>query len=150
MPTRDTQAHAAANLLAETSSASLSVVSSRLLALANPLDFLSRRQQRETSRMVSEKLAASFDGCMFASAELAALPYRMLLATAKPSTLTPAVCMEAWMAWGGLWIGVGNAALKPAHKTVVGNRARLRRAGKWRESLCRASVGLEAFDPNDC
>jgi hypothetical protein len=130
MSTRNKQAHVAAKLLAQTSSASLSVVSSRLLALANPRDFLSRRQQRETRLMVSEKLTAAFDGCMSASAELAALPYRMLLATAKPSTLTPSGCMEAWMAWGGLWIGVGNAALKPAHSTVVGNRARLQYAGK--------------------
>ena len=32
-----------------------------------------------------------------------------------------------WMARGGWWIGVGNAALQPARKTVMANQARLRR-----------------------
>jgi hypothetical protein len=31
------------------------------------------------------------------------------------------------MALGGLWIGVGNAALQPARDAVMANRARLRR-----------------------
>jgi hypothetical protein len=34
--------------------------------------------------------------------------------------------METWLARGGLWIGVDNAALQPARKTVMADHARLR------------------------
>ena len=126
MPAQDKHARTAARLLADTSSASASVVSARVLAFSNPFDFMSRHQQREMSRMVSEKVKAGYEGWMAASAELAAMPFRLLQATARPSAFTPAVAMETWMALGGLWIGVGNAALQPARKTVMANRARLR------------------------
>ena len=126
MSARNRQAKRAAKLVADTSSAAVSVASSRLLALADPSEFLSARQQREVARMLTEKMTAGFDGWMSASAAMAALPLRMLQASARPSAFTPAGCMEAWMAMGGLWIGVGNAALQPARNTVVENRARLR------------------------
>lgn len=127
MPTHNKQARTAARLMADTGSASASVVSARLLALSNPLDFMSRQQQSEVSKMVSEKMKAGFDGWMAASAEMAALPLRLLQATTRPSAFTPAAAMETWMVLGGLWIGVGNAALQPARRTVMANRARLRR-----------------------
>ncbi len=129
MSTRNRQARIAAKMMSDTSAASLSVATSRLMALSNPSDFLSHAQQREVTRMVSEKMSAGLNGWLSASAELAALPYRLMNATARPTAFTPAGCMEAWMALGGLWIGVGNAALRPARKTVVANQARLRRAG---------------------
>ena len=75
--------------MVDTGSASASVVSARLLALSNPFDFMSRQQQREVSKMVSEKMEAGFDGWMAASAEMAALPLRLLVATARPSAFTP-------------------------------------------------------------
>jgi hypothetical protein len=127
MPAQDKHARTAAKLMVDTGSASASVVSARLLAFSNPFDFMSRQQQREVSRMVSETLKAGLDGWMAASVELAAMPWRLLQATARPPAFTPAVAMETWMALGGLWIGVGNAALQPARDAVMANRARLRR-----------------------
>jgi hypothetical protein len=126
MPAHDKHARTAARLMADTGSASASVVSARLLAFSNPFDFMSRHQQREVSKMVSEKVKAGFDGWMAASAEMVAMPFRLLQATARPSAFTPVVAMETWMALGGLWIGVGNAALRPARNTVMANHARLR------------------------
>jgi hypothetical protein len=127
MPAQDKHARTAAKLMVDTGSASASVVSARLLAFSNPFDFMSRQQQREVSRMVSEKLKAGLDGWMAASVEMTAMPWRLLQATARPPAFTPAVAMETWMALGGLWIGVGNAALQPARDAVMANRARLRR-----------------------
>jgi hypothetical protein len=126
MPVQNQPARTAARLLADTGSASASVVSARLLAFANPFDFMSRQQQREMSKMVNEKVKAGYDGWLAASAELAAMPFRLLQATSRPSAFTPAVAMETWMGLAGLWIGVGNAALQPARKTVMANHARLR------------------------
>jgi hypothetical protein len=126
MPAQDKHARTAARLLVDTGSASASVVSARLLAFSNPLDFMSRQQQRELSKMVSEKVQAGYDGWMAASAELAAMPFRLLQGTARPPAFTPAVAMETWMALAGWWIGVGNAALQPARRTVMANHARLR------------------------
>jgi hypothetical protein len=33
--------------------------------------------------------------------------------------------MDAWMEGANLWLGVGNAALRPAKTTAVRNRSRL-------------------------
>ena len=123
---QDKHARTAAKLMVDIGSASASVVSARLLAFSNPFDVMSRQQQRELSKMASEKVEAGYDGWMAASAELAAMPLRLLQATARPFVFTPAVAMETWMALAGLWIGVGNAALQPARRTVMANHARLR------------------------
>jgi hypothetical protein len=123
---QDEHARTAAKLMVDIGSASASVVSARLLAFSNPFDVMSRQQQRELSKMASEKVEAGYDGWMAASAELAAMPLRLLQATPRPFAFTPAVAMETWMALAGLWIGVGNAALQPARRTVMANHARLR------------------------
>ena len=128
MPSHHTPASVAAWRMVDTGQASASVVSARLIALSNPFDFMSRQQQREVSRMVAEKLQAGIEGWLAASAALAVLPLRVLQSTApRPAAFTPAVAMETWMALAGLWIGVGNAALEPARRAVVANRARLHR-----------------------
>lgn len=124
---RRTSLQRANAMLADTTAASISVVASRLSALSDPGELFSVRQQHELGRMVTEKVAAGMQGYVSASAQLAALPYRMLQAAAQPQALTPAGWVQACAAWGGLWMDVGTAALQPAHRTVVGNRARLQK-----------------------
>lgn len=75
--------------------------------------------------MTSEKLAAGSNGMLAAGIELAMLPARMLQLAARPSTWTPTGWINACMDGAGLWIGVGNAALRPAKATAVRNRTRL-------------------------
>ena len=64
---------------------------------------------------------------MAASAEMGMLPMRMMQVGMKPSMWTPTGWLTAWQEAAGLWVGVGNAALRPAKQTVVRNKARLAR-----------------------
>jgi len=122
------QARAAASLLSATGSASASVIAARMLAFSRPSGVLSPWHQSEVRRMASEKLDAASQGLVSASMELSLLPYRLLQLGARPSAWTSAGWMNAWMEAAGLWIGVGNAALRPARAKAVRNRARLSRA----------------------
>ena len=126
MPTRTKQARIAAKLASDTGAASLSVMSSRLFALSDPREFGSARQQREVKRMVDEKMAAGIGGWMAAATEMSLMPYRMMQTGTKPGAFGAG--LDSWMMLGNLWLGVGNAALRPARKTVVANRSRLRKA----------------------
>lgn len=128
MARRRNQARIAGKLISDSGAASLDVISSRLRALSDPQDFLSPRQQRELNRMVGEKLAAGVNGWMAAGIEMSLMPYRALRVLSRP----PASIADGMAAWMDLWLGVGNAALGPARKTVVANRKRLRRAGQRR------------------
>jgi len=121
------QARAAADLLTTTGNASARVIAARMLAFSDPAGALSPWHQAEAQRMTSEKVSAASEGLLSAGAELAMLPYRMLQIAARPAAWTPSGWMDAWMASAGLWIGVGNAALRPARTTVVRNQARLAR-----------------------
>lgn|GEM_PF-1001990 len=121
------QARAAASLLSATGSASASVIVARMLAFSHSSGVLSPWHQSEVRRMASEKLDAASEGLLSAGMELSMLPYRMLQLGARPSAWTPAGWMNAWMDAGGLWIGVGNAALRPARTKAMRNRARLSR-----------------------
>ena len=121
------QARAATELLNAAGSASASVITARMLAFSNPATVMSPWHQSEAQRMTSEKVAALGDGMRAASAELALLPSRMLMIGARPASWTPTGWMGAWTEAAGLWIGVGNAALRPAKSTVVRNRSRLAR-----------------------
>jgi len=121
------QARAAADLLTTTGNASARVIAARMLAFSVPAGALSPWHQAEAQRMTSEKVSAASEGLLSAGAELAMLPYRMLQIAARPAAWTPSGWMDAWMASAGLWIGVGNAALRPAKTTVVRNQARLAR-----------------------
>jgi len=121
------QARAAADLLTTTGNASARVIAARMLAFSDPAGALSPWHQAEAQRMTSEKVSAASEGLLSAGAELAMLPYRMLQIAARPAAWTPSGWMDAWMASAGLWIGVGNAALRPAKTTVVRNQARLAR-----------------------
>lgn len=126
MPPRH-QARTAADLLTATGNASARVIAARMLAFSDPAGALSPWHQAEAQRMTSEKVGAASEGLFAAGAELAMLPYRMLQIAARPAAWTPGGWMDAWMASAGLWIGVGNAALRPARTTVVRNQARLAR-----------------------
>lgn len=123
-------ARTAAALLNTTGSASASVVAARMRAFANPATALSPWHQAEAQRMGSEKLEAAGAGLLAAASELALLPVRLLQLGARPSTWTPAGWMHAWMEGAGLWIGVGNAALRPVRVAAVRNRDRLARDGR--------------------
>lgn len=127
MPTRH-PARTAADLLTATGNASARVIAARMLAFSDPAGALSPWHQAEAQRMTSEKVGAASEGLLAAGAELAMLPHRMLQIAARPAAWTPSGWMDAWMASAGLWIGVGNAALRPARTTAVRNQARLARA----------------------
>lgn len=122
------QARTAAALLNATGNASASVITSRMLAFSNPATMLSPWHQSEAQRMGSEKIDAIHAGMRAASVELTLLPSRMLMIGARPSSWTPTGWMNACMDAAGLWIGVGNAALRPAKSTAVRNRSRLSRS----------------------
>lgn len=126
MPSRH-QARTAAALLTTTGNASARVIAARMLAFSDPAGALSPWHQAEAQRMTSEKVGAAGEGLLSAGAELAMLPYRMLEIAARPASWTPSGWMDAWMASAGLWIGVGNAALRPASAAAVRNQARLAR-----------------------
>ncbi len=126
MPSRY-QARTAADLLTATGNASARVIAARMLAFSDPTGALSPWHQAEAQRMASEKLGAASEGLLSAAAELATLPLRMLQLAARPAAWTASGWMDAWMAGAGLWIGVGNAALRPAKIAVVRNQARLAR-----------------------
>ncbi len=119
------QTRTATALLNATGVASANVIAARMLAFSNPATMLSPWHQSETNRMTSEKVNAASDGLLAANAALAQLPYRMLQLGMRPSSWTPTGWMGAWQDATELWVGVGNAALRPAKKTVVRNQARL-------------------------
>jgi hypothetical protein len=124
MPPRHT-ARSTAALLNATAAASASVIAARMLAFSNPATALSSWHQSEAQRMSSEKVAAARDGALSAGAELCLMPARLLQLAARPASWTPAGWMDAWMEGATLWLGVGNAALRPAKTTAVRNRSRL-------------------------
>ena len=126
MPSRH-QARTAADLLTATGTASAHVIAARMLAFSDPGSALSKWHQAEAQRMTSEKVGAASEGALAAGAELAMLPYRLLQIAARPGAWTPGGWVNAWIAGAGLWIGVGNAALRPAKATAVRNQARLAR-----------------------
>ena len=119
------QARTATALLNKTGTASANVITARMLAFSNPATVLSPWHQAEAKRMTSEKLHAASEGMLAANAALALLPYRMLQLGMRPSSWSPTGWMSAFQDAAGLWVGVGNAALRPANKTVVSNQARL-------------------------
>lgn len=129
MPSRRS-ARTAAALLSTTGTASASVVAARMRAFANPATALSPWHQSEAQRMGSEKLEAAGAGMLAAASEMAMLPMRLLQLGARPSTWTPGGWMNAWIEGAGLWVGVGNAALRPAKVAAVRNRDRLARDGR--------------------
>ena len=129
MPSRD-QARTAAALLNATGSASASVITARMLAFSNPATVFSPWHQSEAKRMSSEKIDAMNAGMRAASMEMALLPSRMLMIGARPASWTPTGWMGACTEAAGLWIGIGNAALRPAKSTAVRNRSRLARTGR--------------------
>lgn len=131
MTTRNRQARTSVSLLTAAGSASASVIAARMLAFANPATAMSPWHLAEAYRMSSEKLDAGKAGLLAASAELAMLPGRMLQLAARPSAWTPNGWMNAWVEGAGLWLGVSNAALKPAKSTAARNQARLaKRSGR--------------------
>lgn len=86
------------------------VIATRLAQMATQGGSPSVAGMRETERMVSEKFAAVFEGGMAASRELARLP------GATSPTAAASVMVAA-----------GEAALKPARRTLKANTRRLSR-----------------------
>jgi len=119
------KARTAATLLNATAAASASVIAARMLAFSNPATAFSPWHQAEAQRMSSEKLAATRDGALSATAELSLMPYRLWQLASRPASWTPAGWFDAWTQSAELWLGVGNAALRPAANTAVRNRSRL-------------------------
>lgn len=124
-PTRNSRT--STRLLGATALAASQVVSDRLLGLADPAAFGSRRQQREIQRMFDEKSSAAFAGWFAAASEMMLMPMRLAaFAWRAPMSISPGA--EPWTSIGNLWLGVGNAAMRPVHRAVVANRKRLSRA----------------------
>lgn len=121
------QTRNAAALLNATGVASAKVIAARMLAFSNPASVMSPWHQSEAKRMTSEKITAASDGMQAASNAAATLPYKMLQLGMRPSSWSPTGWMSAWQDAVDLWVGVGNAALRPAKQTVVSNEARLAR-----------------------
>ena len=119
------QTRTATALLNATGTASANVIATRMLAFSNPATMLSPWHQSEAKRMTSEKLNAASEGIQAANAAIAMLPYQMLKIGMRPSAWSPTGWMAAWQESAELWVGVGNAALRPAKNTVVRNQARL-------------------------
>ena len=124
------ETRAATALLNATGAAAANVIAARMLAFSNPATMLSPWHQSEARRMSAEKIDATTDGMQAAGMELAMLPARMLMIGARPASWTPAGWMNAWNDVAGLWIGVGNAALRPARNTAVRNQRRLSRTSR--------------------
>lgn len=122
------QTRTATALLNATGAASANVITARMLAFSNPAKVLSPWHQSEAKRMTSEKVNAASEGLLAANAALAMLPYQMLKLGMRPSAWTPSGWMSACQDATELWVGIGNAALRPAKKTVVRNQARLANA----------------------
>ena len=121
------ETRAATALLHATGAAAASVIAARVQAFSDPATLLSPWHQSEARRMTSEKLDAASQGMQAAGIELALLPARMLMIGARPAAWTPAGWMTACNDVAALWIGVGNAALRPARNTAVRNQRRLAR-----------------------
>ena len=124
MPPRHT-ARTTAALLNATAAASASVIAARMSAFSNPVTMLSPWHRSEAQRMSSEKLAAARDGAFSAGMELCLMPVRLLQLAARPASWSPAGWLDAWSEGMDLWLGIGNAALRPAKATAVRNRSRL-------------------------
>ena len=121
------ETRAATALLHATGAAAASVIAARVQAFSDPATLLSPWHQSEARRMTAEKADAASDGMQAAGMELAMLPARMLMIGAQPSSWTPTGCMGACHRMAELWIGVGNAALRPVRNTAVRNQRRLAR-----------------------
>ena len=126
MPSRR-ETRAATALLHATGAAAASVIAARVQAFSDPATLLSPWHQSEARRMTAEKLDAASQGMQAAGIELALLPARMLMIGARPAAWTPAGWMTACNDVAALWIGVGNAALRPTRNTAVRNQRRLAR-----------------------
>lgn len=126
MPSRR-ETRAATALLNATGNAAASVIAARMQAFSNPATLLSPWHQSEAWRMTEEKVDAVTDGMQAAGMAMALLPARLLMIGARPASWTPGGWMAACSDVAGLWIGVGNAALRPARNTVVSNQRRLAR-----------------------
>jgi hypothetical protein len=127
MPKHTKQSNVATRIMADTATASMEVIASRLLALSDPREFGSPRQMRELSGMVSEKMQAGAQGWVGAALEFGMLPYRLAWTFASPSALTASGAAKAWADAGSLWLGVGNAAMSPIRRKVMANRSTLRK-----------------------
>lgn len=119
------QTRTATSLLKATGAASANVIATRVLAFSNPATMFSPWHQSEAKRMTSEKIEAASEGMLAANAALAMLPMQMLQVGMRPSSWSASGWMGAWQEAGELWVGVGNAALRPAKQAVVRNQARL-------------------------
>lgn len=116
-----------ARLLTDTGLASGEVITRRLAGFATPGASGSARQQREATRMVTEKVQAGIEGAGAAGLALTFLPMRAWAAFADPRALTPAGYATACGRVASLWMEVGQAALAPARHKAVANRRRLAR-----------------------
>lgn len=126
MPRRK-QSTIARGYLTDTASASIEVIASRMQDLADPREFMSSKQMRDVSGMVSEKVLAGAQGWLAASTQLWLMPGRMAMAMMAPGSFTLAGPTQAIAEAGSLWIGVATAALAPARAKVVANRAKARK-----------------------
>lgn len=132
MPARATrQSRAASGLLQRSAQAAPAVIAARMLALSHPANAGSAWSRAETRRMASEKFQAAGAGLAGAWFELALMPGRAIGIASDPRAWTLPGCLTAWMSLAALWTGVGNAALRPAARTVARNRTRLARRTRF-------------------
>jgi hypothetical protein len=124
MPRRPSRA--SLPLLTETAAASSEVIAARMRVFADPSSWASASGQHEAQRMLHEKFSASGQGAYAAWLAMARMP---LQAAQSGVWLTPWQPQAWWRLWSSMaeaWMGVGNAALRPATRKAVANRRRLR------------------------
>lgn len=131
MPSRR-HSRTGAVLLYDAGAAAASVIAARVLEFSSSSRPWTAWHHSELRRMGSEKVEAAGAGLHAAGAELAMLPWRTMQIAARPASWTPTGCMAAWAAMTELWLGVCNAALRPARNAAVRNRSRLARRSSRR------------------
>jgi hypothetical protein len=124
MPRRPSRA--SLPLLTDTSVASADVIAARMRMFADPSTWGSASSQREAQRMLQEKLSATSEGAYAAWVAMARMP---LQAAQSGVWLAPWQPQAWWRLWSSMvetWMGLGNAALRPATRKAVANQRRLR------------------------
>ena len=124
MPRRPSRA--SLPLLTDTAVASSEVIAAQMRMFADPSTWGSAGNQREVQRMLQEKFSASGEGAWAAWQAMARMPLRAAQSGVWLAPWQPQAWWWLWSSMAEAWMGLGNAALRPATRKAVANRPRLR------------------------
>ena len=123
MPRRPSRA--SLSLLTDTAMASADVIAARMRVFADPSTWGSAGSQREAQRMLQEKLSASGEGAYAAWVAMARMPLQAAQSGVWLAPWQPQAWWRLWSSTAEAWVGLGNAALRPATRKAVANQRRL-------------------------